>query len=54
MATFIAAYLIVWLGVAIYVVRLGVRQRRLERALAAFEREAGDRQTSSQPGARAA
>lgn len=33
MVTLAAAYLIVWLAVAVYVVRLGAAQRRLERDL---------------------
>lgn len=54
MATFVAAYLIVWLGVGMYVVRLGVRQRRLERALAALELQAKDQECRSQSDSRAA
>jgi len=38
MGTFVTAYLIVWLAVAGYVVRLGLRQRKLLRALELLER----------------
>ena len=33
MATFLAAYIVVWLGVAVFVARLGKRQRTLQQAL---------------------
>jgi CcmD family protein len=33
MSTFVAAYLVLWAGVLCYVLRLGARQRRLERAI---------------------
>jgi CcmD family protein len=38
MSHFIAAYLVVWLGLLAYVLRLGVQQRRLARTLDALER----------------
>ena len=37
MSTLVAAYLIVWLAVALYVLRLGAGQRRLLRDLEALE-----------------
>jgi len=33
MGTFVAAYAVVWLALAAYVARLGLRQRRLEQTL---------------------
>ncbi len=40
MGTFIAAYLVVWLGVTWYVLRLGAAQRRLQRAIDALQDQA--------------
>lgn len=37
MGTFVTAYLAAWLAVMLYVLRLGVRQRRLEQSLRALE-----------------
>jgi CcmD family protein len=37
MGIFVAAYLALWIAVALYVFRLGVRQRRLRRAVEALE-----------------
>ncbi len=37
MSELIAAYLLLWLGVVWYVLRLGAAQRRLERALNALQ-----------------
>jgi CcmD family protein len=37
MVTFITAYAMVWLVLALYVVRLGTNQRRLERTARAIE-----------------
>ncbi len=37
MGMFAAAYLVVWLAVVLYVLWLGVRQRRLQRAIEALE-----------------
>ena len=39
METFITAYTIVWSAILLYVVRLGLRQRRFARRLATFERD---------------
>jgi CcmD family protein len=47
MTTFVTAYLAVWLAVGLFVVRLGVRQRRLEESLRALEARfarSGDRE----------
>ncbi len=38
MTTFVTAYLIVWLAVLLYVVRLGRRQRRLAETIQCLER----------------
>ena len=47
MAMFAAAYVVVWLAVALYVMRLGVRQHRLQRAVERMtdEREARSEQS---------
>ncbi len=37
MGTFVAAYLIVWLAVALYVLRLGAGQRRLRQTIEALQ-----------------
>lgn len=37
MGTFVTAYLAVWLVVMLYVLRLGIRQRRLEQNLEALQ-----------------
>jgi CcmD family protein len=37
MGTFVAAYLALWMVVAVYVFWLGIRQRRLRRAIEALE-----------------
>jgi CcmD family protein len=44
MVSFVTAYLIAWLAVGLYVVRLGARQRRLDVALQALEQQADERQ----------
>lgn len=54
MVSFVAAYLVVWAAVGLYVVRLGARQRRLENALQALERQAERRQEATHDAARAA
>ena len=41
MSTFVTAYLIVWLGVLGYLLRLGARQRRLEHAIELLQLELG-------------
>ena len=47
MAMFAAAYVVVWLAVALYVMRLGVRQHQLQRAVARMtdKREARSEQS---------
>ncbi len=42
MSTLVAAYLIVWLAVVFYVLRLGAGQRRLLRDLEALELQYGE------------
>ena len=37
MGTLLVAYIAVWMGVSLYVARLGVRQRRIERRLEALQ-----------------
>ena len=37
MGLFVAAYLVVWIAVVVYVLWLGARQRRLRRAIEALE-----------------
>ena len=39
MATFLAAYIVVWLGVAAFVARLARRQRILQQSLAEIEEQ---------------
>lgn len=54
MESFVTAYLIVWMAVAGYVVRLGLRQRKLLRALESLERSEPDRDEPHEPIGRAA
>jgi CcmD family protein len=47
MLTFVAAYLAVWLGLLLYVLRLGAEQRRLSQAVQALQlrvRQSDDRE----------
>ncbi len=37
MGTFVVAYVVVWLAVALYVVRLGAAQRRIQRAIESLQ-----------------
>jgi CcmD family protein len=37
METFVAAYVLVWLGVVSFVARMGVRQRRLQQSVDALQ-----------------
>jgi CcmD family protein len=39
MTTFLAAYIVVWLGVAVFVARLGKRQRTLQQTLDEIEEQ---------------
>jgi len=54
MGTFIAAYLVLWVGVVWYVLRLGAGQRRLQRALEALQWQAGQSEPREQPTSKAA
>ena len=54
MDTFVAAYLLVWLAVLLYVARLGARQRRLLRDLKALQRQLEESERSESPDSRAA
>lgn len=54
METFVVAYLLVWLAVFLYVVRLNVRHRRLSRRLEELETRLEEPQASRQPQSRAA
>ena len=54
MGTFVTAYLAVWLAVLLYVVRLGARQRRLERSLRALETRLEEPGRSEEPPSKAA
>ncbi len=54
MGTFIAAYLVVWLGVMWYVLRLGAGQRRLQRAIDALHDQAVQAEHVDSPQAKAA
>ena len=54
MSTLVAAYLIVWLAVALYVLRLGAGQRRLLRDLEALELQFGKSRKRDDPVSKAA
>lgn len=54
MATFMAAYLAVWLAVVLFVGRLGVRQRRLQQALDTLQERLPDESNQTEPPAKAA
>lgn len=41
MTSFLIAYLIVWLGILLFVARLGAQQQRLARAIRDLERHLG-------------
>ena len=43
MSSFIAAYVVVWCGLAAFVVRLSLAQRQLARALAAVQEQLQER-----------
>jgi CcmD family protein len=49
MGALVAAYLIVWLGVVLYLARLGARQARLERRLEALRAAGEESETGSLP-----
>lgn len=54
MATFVAAYLVIWLAVVLYVARLGAGQRRLQRDLEALKSGLKQREDPQPPVSRAA
>lgn len=54
MGIFIAAYLLLWLGVMWYVLRLGAGQRRLQRAIDALQCQAVQAERADHPEAKAA
>jgi CcmD family protein len=54
MGTFVTAYLMVWLAVAIYVYRMGERQRRLEKELALLQRRIDESDTRDEEYSQAA
>ncbi len=54
MGAFIVAYLVLWVGVVWYVLRLGAAQRRLQRALEALRDQPVPSEPSEQPASRAA
>ncbi len=54
MGVLVAAYLIVWLAVVLYVVRLGAGQRQLRRALEALQSQFGRSQDPGNPTSTAA
>jgi len=49
MTNFIAAYVIVWLAVVLYVTRLGARQRRLYRSLEDLKSQLDSQHTQERP-----
>jgi CcmD family protein len=49
MTNFIAAYVIVWLAVVLYVTRLGTRQRRLRRSLEDLKSQLDSQPTQQRP-----
>jgi CcmD family protein len=54
MGAFVAAYVIVWLAVAAYVARLGVRQRQLKDRVDALCAHVAPRATAEHTSAKAA
>jgi len=54
METFMAAYSAVWLGVVLYLGRMGVRQQQLQRSLDRLQEQMQDRANGSEPPAKAA
>jgi CcmD family protein len=54
MGAFVAAYLVVWMAVVMYVLRLGARQRRLRRAIEALELHCEQSQPRGEPTSTAA
>ncbi len=54
MGTFVTAFLAVWLAVMLYVVRLGARQRRMERNLKALQLQFDRAEEQTEPTSQAA
>jgi CcmD family protein len=54
MASFAAAYVIVWFAVVAYVTHLGLEQRRLTRTLECLQSEADKAESDAQPVSKAA
>ena len=54
MGPYLTAYVIVWLGVALYTARLGAEQRRLRRTVEALGSQLEDSQGGSSPARKAA
>ncbi len=54
METFVVAYLLVWLAVFLYVVRLDVRHRRISRKLEELEARLEEPRPNQEPWSRAA
>jgi len=54
MQTFIAAYLAIWLAMLIYVARIGVRQRQLQRTLDALQKRLDENAKEQAPYSKAA
>lgn len=54
MTAFVTAYLALWIAVMMYVVWLGVRQRRLEASLRALESRFGGADDRHEPSSKAA
>ena len=54
MTTFMAAYLLVWLAVLVYVGHLGVEQRRLQRSLDTLRDDTPDAVSETETPAKAA
>ncbi len=50
MSSFIAAYLLIWVGLLSYVVRLGTHQRRLARSLESLQHEVERRAATGSAG----
>jgi CcmD family protein len=47
MGAFVTAYVVVWLGIVLYVVRLGAEQRRLSRTVGGLRSRLEDSQAAS-------
>jgi CcmD family protein len=54
MGAFLTAYVVVWLGIVLYVVRLGAEQRRLSRTVEGLRSHLEDAHAGPPPARRAA